>query len=131
MDQPQMRMLSHTTLVAITLQLSLLMPTLIHLIFCYHMKEPYHTSILSGYAWAQELLHGHPEHIRTELGVHKEVFYALIKVLLSMGHGDSRNVTLQEQLAIFLHMSVTGLSMDRFELGGHVPLAGIPLCLHF
>jgi hypothetical protein len=75
------------------------------------MKEPYHTSILSGYAWVQELLHGHPEHIHTELGVHKEVFHALIEVLLSMGHGDSRNVTLQEQLAIFLYMSVTGLSI--------------------
>jgi hypothetical protein len=112
-------MLFHTTLVAITLKLSLLLPTLIHLIFHYHMKEPYYTSILSGYAWVQELLHGHPECIHTELGVHKEVFHALIEVLLSMGHGDSRNVTLQKQLAIFLHMSVTGLSIchvgERFQ----------------
>jgi len=77
------------------------------------MKEPYHTSTLSGYAWVQELLHGHPECIRTELGVHKEAFHALIRELQSMGHGDTRNVTLEEQLAIFLHMSVTGLSIHH------------------
>ena len=89
------------------------------LIFCYHMKEPYHTSILSGYAWVQELLHGHPECIRTELGVHKEVFHALIRELQSMGHGNMRYVMLEEQLAIFLYISVTGLSVrhvgERFQ----------------
>jgi hypothetical protein len=85
------------------------------------MKEPYHTSILSGYAWVQELLNGHPspERIRTELGVHKEVFHALIQELRSMGHGDTKYVTLEEQLAIFLYMSVTGLTIrhvgERFQ----------------
>jgi hypothetical protein len=112
MDRAQIRRhLHHTIIAAVTLQLSLLLPTLLRLIFRYHMKEPYHTSILSGYAWVQELLHGHPERIRTELGVHKEVFLALVEELRSMGHGDTRNVTLQEQLAIFLYMSVTGLSV--------------------
>ena len=100
----------HTILVAITLQLSLLLPTLMRLIHRYYMKEPYHTSILSGYAWLQEL-HGHPEHIHTELGVHKEVFHALITELQSMCHADTRYIMLKEQLAIFLYMSVTGLSM--------------------
>ena len=120
MDQAQVHQhLHHTIFAAITLQLSLLLPTLMRLIFRYHMKEPYHTSILSGYAWVQELLHGHPERIRTELGVHKEVFLALVDELQLMGHGDTRNVTLQEQLAIFLYMSVTGLSIrhvgERFQ----------------
>jgi hypothetical protein len=120
MDQAQIRMHLHRTIFAtITLQLSLLLPTLMRLIYRYHMKEPYHTSILSGYAWVQELLHGHPERIRTELGVHKEVFHALIEELRSMGHGDSRNVSLQEQLAIFLCMSVTSLTIrhtgERFQ----------------
>ena len=73
------------------------------------MKEPYYISILSGYAWLQKLLHGHPEHIRTELGVHKEVFHALIQELQLIGHGGSKYVTLEEQLAIFLYTSVTGL----------------------
>lgn len=89
------------------------------LIHRYHMKEPYHTSILSGYAWLQELLHGHPERIRTELGVHKDVFLALVEKLRSMGHGDTRYVKLEEQLAIFLYTSVTGLSVrhvgERFQ----------------
>ena len=111
--------LHHSIIFTITLQLSLLLPTLMCLILHYHMKEPYHTSILSGYAWLQELLHGHPECIRTELGVHKEVFLALIILLRSMGHGDTRYVTLEEQLAIFLYISVTGLSIhhvgERFQ----------------
>lgn len=111
--------LHRTILVAITLQLSLLLPTLMRLMFRYYMKEPYHTSILSGYAWLQELLHGHPERIRTELGVHKEVFHALIQELQSMGHRGSKYVTLEEQLAIFLYTSVTGLSTrhvgERFQ----------------
>jgi len=111
--------LHRTLLIAITLQLSLLLPTLMRLIARYHMKEPYHTSILSGYAWVQELLHGHPERIRTELGVHKEVFHALIAELRSMGHGDTKYMMLEEQLAIFLYTSVTGLSIrhvgERFQ----------------
>jgi hypothetical protein len=120
MDPTQLRMrLNHTVLVAITVQLSLLLPTLMRLIHRYYMKEPYHTSILSGYAWLQELLNGHPERIRTELGVHKEVFHALIRELESMGYGGTRYVTLEEQLAIFLYMSVTGLSIrhvgERFQ----------------
>ena len=120
MDQAEIHMhLHHSIFAAITLQLSLLLLTLMRLIFRYHMKEPYHTSILSGHAWVQELLNGHPERIRTELGVHKEVFLALVEELQSMGHGDSKYVTLQEQLAIFLYMSVTGLSVrhtgERFQ----------------
>jgi hypothetical protein len=111
--------LLRTVLVAIVVQLSLLLPTLIRLIFRYHMKEPYHTSILSGYAWVQELLNGHPERIRTELGVHKEVFCALIEELRLMGHEDTKYVTLEEQLAIFLYTSVTGLTIrhvgERFQ----------------
>ena len=112
MDHAQIHMnLLRTIFSAITLQLSLLLPTLMSLVFRYHMKEPYHTSILSGYAWVQELLHGYPKCIHTELGVHKELFLALVEELQSMGHEDTKNVTLQEQLAIFLYISVTGLSI--------------------
>ena len=114
MDPAQARLLHHTALVAITFQLSLLVPTLVRLIRRYYMKEPYHTSLLSGYAWVQELLTGHPERIRTELGVHKDVFHALVRELQSMGHGHTRYVTLEEQLAIFLYTSVTGLSIQHF-----------------
>jgi hypothetical protein len=42
---------------------------------------PYHTSILSGQQWVLELLHGYPECIRCELGMHREVFIQLIAEL--------------------------------------------------
>jgi len=72
---------------------------------------PYHTSSLSGLGWVFELIAGHPDRIRCELGVHKDVFQGLILKLLKLGHGDSRHITLEEQLAIFLYMCVTGLSV--------------------
>jgi hypothetical protein len=86
----------------------------------YYDKEPYHTSVLSGRAWVEELLDGHPERIKTELGLSKEAFIALRSELRAHGHTDSRNgVTLEEQMAIFLYTSVTGLSVrhvgERFQ----------------
>lgn len=85
-------------------------------------RQPYHTSILSGEAWVQELLHGHPRRIRTELGVHKHVFRELVFTLRHMEHQDSKYVTLEEQLAIFLYTCVTGLTSEhvgeRFQRTG-------------
>ena len=82
-------------------------------------KMPYHTSALSGKAWVRELIDGHPERIRCELGVHKHIFKALIAYLINIGHTHSRHVTLEEQLAIFLYKCVTGLSIrhvgERFQ----------------
>ena len=75
--------------------------------------EPYHTSILSGEMWVQELLDGHPDHILCELGVWKEVFEALICTLHAIGTTDSKHISLEEQLAIFLYMSVTGLTIHH------------------
>lgn len=110
--------LQQRILVALTMQLTLLLPTLIRLIFRYYLKTPYHTSILSGQAWVQELLDGHPDRIRTAL-VHREVFHHLIDELRSLGHKDTTYVTLEEQLAIFLYTSVTGLPVrhvgERFQ----------------
>jgi hypothetical protein len=34
---------------------------------------PYHTSALSGEDWVQELIHGHPNRIKTELRMHLHV----------------------------------------------------------
>lgn len=82
-------------------------------------KIPYHTSALSGADWVRELLNGHPERIRNELGVHKDVFWALIEELQLAGYTSSRDVYLEEQLAIFLYTCVTGLSFrhvcERFQ----------------
>jgi hypothetical protein len=81
--------------------------------------EPYHTSALSGEAWVIELLLGHPNRIRCELGMHAHVFAALISELRSLGHKNSKFVSLEEQLAIFMYMSVTGLTIrhvgERFQ----------------
>jgi hypothetical protein len=78
-------------------------------------KTPYHTSALTGADWVRELLNGHPERIRNELGVHKHVFLGLVAALEQHGHihgvKSSRHVYLEEQLAIFLYTSVTGLSL--------------------
>ena len=99
--------------------LNSLVPTILQAIQQYYDKEPYHTSILRGQDWVQELLNGHPERIRTELGVHKHVFIALIAELRAIGYVDSKFTTLEEQLAIFLYGSVTGLSVrhlgERFQ----------------
>jgi hypothetical protein len=54
-------------------------------------SQPYHTSALSGYAWVQELIHGNPRRIYTELGVRLHVFLSLLITLRTMGYGDSRN----------------------------------------
>ena len=85
-------------------------------------RQPYHTSILSGEAWVQELLHSHPRHIRTELGVEEPVFRELVIMLHNMGNNNSKNVTLEEQLVIFLYTCVTGLTSthigERFQRSG-------------
>ena len=73
-------------------------------------RQPYHTSILSGEAWVQELLHGYLRRICTELGVEEPVFRELVIMLHNMGHNNSKNVTLEEQPAIFLYTCVTGIT---------------------
>jgi hypothetical protein len=71
-------------------------------------KEPYHTSIFTGEGWVMELLAGNERCIHCELRVHHEVFAALITDLREMGHGNSKYVSLEEQLIIFLHACITG-----------------------
>jgi hypothetical protein len=82
-------------------------------------REPYHTSILTGEGWVLELLAGHPKCIQCELGVHQHVFIELIEELREMGYTNSKHVSLEEQLAIFLYACVTGLTIrhlgERFQ----------------
>ena len=82
-------------------------------------KMPYHTSALMGEMWVMELLHSHPEWIQNELGVHKHIFLSLCTDLQWYGHRDSKTVSLEEQLAIFLYTCITGLSIqhvsERFQ----------------
>ena len=99
--------------------INVLMPAVIQIIRQRYVKQPYHTSILTGQGWVDELVHGHPLRIRTELGVSLKVFQALISKLREMGHGASKHVKLEEQLAIFLYACVTGLPVrhlgERFQ----------------
>jgi hypothetical protein len=80
---------------------------------------PYHTSVLTGVAWVHELLNGHPQRIVTELSVKQHVFLALFDELQCEGLGDTKHITLEEQLAIFLYTCTTRLSIrhvgERFQ----------------
>ena len=67
--------------------------------------------MLTGQMWVLELLSGQPECIFTQLGVHPHVFYAIIDELCALCYTDSKFVTLEEQLAIFLYCSVTILTV--------------------
>ncbi|KAF8062591.1 hypothetical protein FPV67DRAFT_1394380, partial [Lyophyllum atratum] len=70
-----------------------------------YWKQPYHTSALSGQAWVEELIHGHPDRIFSELGM-LHVFTAFCANLtLYCGFETSRNgVKVEEQAAIFLYV---------------------------
>jgi hypothetical protein len=82
-------------------------------------RTPYHTSMLSGEAWVQELLTGHPNRIRNEFGVYRQTFIILVQTLREIGIRSSRHVTIEEQVGIFLYTAVTGLSSthvgERFQ----------------
>lgn len=77
----------------------------------YMIKQPIHTSAPSGLAWVDELIDGHPDRIKTALGVSLPIFKGLLSTLRKLGYKNSKHVKLREQLAIFLHTCVTGLSI--------------------
>ena len=105
----------------VTLLISILLTASTALLESIYLRdpEPYHTSALTGEGWLMELLTGHPECIHCELGMHGHVFAELISVLQRNGCKNSQFISLEEQLAIFLYMSVTGLSIrhvgERFQ----------------
>ena len=66
--------------------LTVIIPKVIQVICALYVKQPYHTSILSGEGWVQELLNGHPKRIQCELGISKELFHQLLYELQAMGH---------------------------------------------
>ena len=62
-------------------------------------KTPYHTSALTGADWVYEL------------GVHKHVFLGLVAALEQHGVTFSKDIYIEEQLAVSLYTCVTGLSL--------------------
>jgi hypothetical protein len=83
----------------------------------YYNKEPYHILALQGISWVTELLTGHSECIQCELGIHCHIFIILVNILCESRISDSRNIMLEEQLAIFLYACITSLSVCH--LGEH------------
>ena len=85
----------------------------------HYWKQDYHTSALMSEAWVNELIYGHPDRIWTELGMKVHVFLVLVAELRLHGLSDFRDVSLEEQVAIFLYTCVTGLSIrhvgERFQ----------------
>jgi hypothetical protein len=80
---------------------------------------PYHTSALSGQQWVDEVYNGHPNRILCEFGIRRHIFNIIIAELRWLGYGQSRHVSLEEKLGIFLYTCVTGLSVrhvgERFQ----------------
>ena len=76
---------------AVGILITIIIPKIIQVICALYVKQPYHTSILSGEGWVQELLNGHPKHIQCELGVTKDDFSQLIHELQTMGHTSVRS----------------------------------------
>jgi hypothetical protein len=59
-------------------------------------KKPYHTSILSGRVWVEELLQGNPQRIKDQLGMAKHVFRQLVRQL-SMRTGANHTHHVQQE----------------------------------
>jgi hypothetical protein len=82
-------------------------------------RTPYHNSAFRGMDWVNELLEGHPDRIKNELGMRKHVFLALCFALQLCSLKATQEISVEEQVAIFLYMSVTGLSVvhvaERFQ----------------
>jgi len=83
-------------------------------------RVPQHTSALSGQDWINELIAGHDGRFYNEIGMNKHVFFNLIDLLQhDAGIEDSRHVSKEEQVAIFLHYVHRGLSnrtlQERFQ----------------
>ena len=78
--------------------------------FPHILKEPMHDSMRTGEMYIQELLAGHGDRIRNTLGLHRHVFQALVRELkMYAGLKDTKHVSAEEQLAIFLRLARTGL----------------------
>ncbi|KAJ7128625.1 hypothetical protein C8R44DRAFT_615708, partial [Mycena epipterygia] len=74
-----------------------------------------HTSALSGRAWLDELLSGHPDCIYIALGMRCHIFLALVLQLRMIRHMESHSshIRLDESVAIFLYTCVTGIAIDH------------------
>ena len=82
----------------------------------HYNKERKHDSALTGQEWADELLAGHRVRFYEQMGMNKHVFRWLVHELRTRTDlRDTRWVSAEEQVAIFLHLAVTGLPQRHLE----------------
>lgn len=79
------------------------------------IKQPKNNSKLTGQEWLNELLGGHSGRFYDAMGMNKHVFLQLLKELIAIGLHDTRYVSSEEQLAIFIYLAVTGLPQRHLE----------------
>ncbi|CAN1130847.1 Protein ALP1-like [Linum perenne] len=65
-------------------------------------RMPCRTSIRQGHDWVRELLHDHPGRIYEQLRMERHIFLQLCEELKNHGLCPSKNITVQEQVAMFL-----------------------------
>lgn len=82
----------------------------------YYIKTPRNDSKLSGSEWNHEILNGHGGRFRSAFGLSKHVFNRLLQILQSKaGLKDSKHLSVEEQLGIFLYIATTGLSIQKAQ----------------
>jgi hypothetical protein len=88
----------------------------VHLVGSSYLRTPRNTSRLTGQAWVEELLQGHPLRFYDNMTMNRHVFRQLLQALIvKVGLGDTKHVTLEEQLAICLYFFATGCSIRKLQ----------------
>ncbi|CAN0906787.1 Protein ALP1-like [Linum grandiflorum] len=65
-------------------------------------RMPCRTSMRQGHDWVRELLHDHPGRIYEQLQMDKHIFLNFCEELKAHGLQPSKNITVEEQVAMFL-----------------------------
>lgn len=78
------------------------------------VKTPMYNSCRTGKQYIQELLAGHPLRFYDEMGMTKHVFQKLKRELVTYSNfKDTKYVTMDEQLGIFLRFCRTGMGTRK------------------
>ncbi|KAF5354500.1 hypothetical protein D9758_012403 [Tetrapyrgos nigripes] len=86
-------------------------------------RRPFLSGIFIGQMWLEDMLKGRNERFRRMFGMNKRVFHGLVQELSNTcGLKDSRYVSAEEKVAIFLHTMVSTCSnrelQEHFQRGG-------------
>ena len=79
-------------------------------------RQPKRTSILTGQKRIEELMEGHPGTFKEQFGMNKHVFHTLLQFLCRRCQlRNNRHISAAEQLSIFCHFAVQGLSNRQLQ----------------